>query len=140
MRLSPYFLPAGTLKAWKHHANPALNCHSLSIIPMQRGSRNLVQVLWSRGHISAPTSQLFKLISASFLIPVNLLQIMSQTLDKSLIEKKNLPFCLFLRPHLLHTEVPRLGVESELQLPAYTTATAMPHLQPTSQLMATPDP
>ena len=33
-------------------------------------------------------------------------------------------FC-FLGPHLLHVEVPRLGVKSELQLPAYTIATAM---------------
>ena len=34
-------------------------------------------------------------------------------------------FCLFLLgPHLWHMEVPRLGVESELQLLAYTTATA----------------
>ena len=32
-------------------------------------------------------------------------------------------FC-FLGPHPWHVEVPRLGVESELQLPAYTTATA----------------
>ena len=32
-------------------------------------------------------------------------------------------FCLF-RPHLRHMDVPRLGVKSELQLPAYTTATA----------------
>ena len=30
-------------------------------------------------------------------------------------------FC-FLRPNLWHMEVPRLGVESELKLPAYTTA------------------
>ena len=30
----------------------------------------------------------------------------------------------FLGPHLRHMEVPRLGVESELQLSAYTTATA----------------
>ena len=30
-------------------------------------------------------------------------------------------FC-FLGPYLQHTEVPRLGVPSELQLPAYTTA------------------
>ena len=29
-------------------------------------------------------------------------------------------------PQPRHTEVPRLGVESELQLPAYTTATATP--------------
>ena len=33
-------------------------------------------------------------------------------------------FC-FLGLHLQHTELPRLGVESELQLPAYTTAIAM---------------
>ena len=32
-------------------------------------------------------------------------------------------FC-FLGQHLQHMEVPRLGVESELQLPAYTMATA----------------
>ena len=37
-------------------------------------------------------------------------------------------FCLlsFFRAALGHMDVPRLGVESELQLPAYTTATAMP--------------
>ena len=34
-------------------------------------------------------------------------------------------FC-FLGPHMQHMEVARLGVESELQLPAYATATAMP--------------
>ena len=37
-------------------------------------------------------------------------------------------FCLFacfIRLHLRHMEVPRLGVESELQLPVYTTATAI---------------
>ena len=32
--------------------------------------------------------------------------------------------CLLFGLHLRHMEVPRLGVESELQLPAYTTATA----------------
>ena len=37
----------------------------------------------------------------------------------------NLMFFHFLRPHLLHMEVSGLGVESELQLPAYTTAAAM---------------
>ena len=30
---------------------------------------------------------------------------------------------LCLWPHLWHMEVPRLGIESELQLPAYATAT-----------------
>ena len=34
-------------------------------------------------------------------------------------------FFSFLEPHVQHKEVPRLGVESDLQLPAYTTATAM---------------
>ena len=33
-------------------------------------------------------------------------------------------FFVFLGPHLQHMEVPRLGVKSELWLPAYTTATA----------------
>ena len=33
---------------------------------------------------------------------------------------------VFLGPHLWHMEVPRLGMESELQLPADTTATTMP--------------
>lgn len=34
-------------------------------------------------------------------------------------------FLIFLGPHLWHREVPRLGVESELQLLACTTATAV---------------
>ena len=33
-------------------------------------------------------------------------------------------FFFFLGPHQWHMEVPRLGVKSELQLPAYTTVTA----------------
>ena len=33
-------------------------------------------------------------------------------------------YCLFLGLHLQHMDVPRLGVESELQRLAYTTATA----------------
>ena len=31
------------------------------------------------------------------------------------------PFFVFLGPHLQHMEVPKLGVKSELQLPAYST-------------------
>ena len=34
----------------------------------------------------------------------------------------------FLGPYSRHMEVPRLGVGSELQLPAYTATTAMPDL------------
>ena len=51
------------------------------------------------------------------------------------------PFFCILGPHLRHLEVPRLGVKSELQLPSYTTATAMqaymPHLQATSATYTT---
>ena len=48
-------------------------------------------------------------------------------------------FCLFnsfcfLGPHLRHMEVLRLGVKSELQLPAYTTATATWDLSPVCNL------
>ena len=35
-------------------------------------------------------------------------------------------FPAFVGPHFRHMEVPRLGVESKLQLPAYTRATATP--------------
>ena len=37
-------------------------------------------------------------------------------------------FFFLLGLHLRHMEVPRVGIESELQPPAYTTATAMPDL------------
>ena len=57
-------------------------------------------------------------------------------------------FFSFIGLHPQHIEVPRLGVKLELQPPAYTTATSLwhsnagteLHLQPTPQLMATPDP
>ena len=42
-------------------------------------------------------------------------------------------FCS-LGSYLWHMEVPRLGVKSELQVPAYTTATAMPDLSHVSDL------
>ena len=35
-------------------------------------------------------------------------------------------YIFILGPHPWHMEVPRLGIQSELQLPAYITATAMP--------------
>ena len=56
----------------------------------------------------------------------------------------NIIYFVFLGPHLWYMEIPRLGVESELQLLACTTATATqesePHLRPTPQLMATLGP
>ena len=41
--------------------------------------------------------------------------------------KMRIFFFRFLELYLWHMEVPRLGVELELQLPAYITATAMQH-------------
>ena len=55
-------------------------------------------------------------------------------------------FFAFWGPHLWHTEVSRLGVKSELQLSAYTTATAMwdpslvCDLHPSSQQCQIPKP
>ena len=46
-------------------------------------------------------------------------------------------FSLFLWPHLWHMEIPRLGMGSELQLPAYITATASPQIQAASATYAT---
>ena len=47
-----------------------------------------------------------------------------QMQTETLVPSSDLPFCFFLELHLQHMEVPRLGVKSELELPAYTTATA----------------
>ena len=48
-----------------------------------------------------------------------------KSLGNALLAVKRVSFLLlfFLWPHLWHMEVLRLGAESELQLPAYTTAT-----------------
>ena len=47
-------------------------------------------------------------------------------LNSALISVSSIGFVfVFLGPHMQHMEVPRLGIELELQLLAYTTATAM---------------
>ena len=94
------------------------------------------------------------------------LKLISPVSFKFLKCSKKILFCftyififVFLGLHLRHMEVPRLGVQSELQLPAYTTAIATPgpsrvydlhhshsnarsepHLLPTPQLTAMLDP
>ena len=47
---------------------------------------------------------------------------------KNIFLSSSRTFFFFLGPYLQHMEVPRLGVKSELQLPAYTTVTATPDL------------
>ena len=52
-------------------------------------------------------------------------------------------FFVFLGPHLKHVEVPRLGVESELQMPACTMeghSNVGPTSAPTAQLTTMRDP
>ena len=50
-------------------------------------------------------------------------------------------FFFFFNTALWHMEVPGLGVESELQLLAYTTGVGSePHLRPEPMLVATPEP
>ena len=50
----------------------------------------------------------------------------------------HLLFLFFLGPYLRHIEVPGLRVELQLQLPAYTTATATPDLNHTCDLCLLP--
>ena len=49
-----------------------------------------------------------------YLLSIN--QLINQLIDISI-------YLTFLWPHLRHMEVPRIGVESELQQPAYATVT-----------------
>ena len=49
-------------------------------------------------------------------------------------------FLVFLGLHLQFMEVPRLGVESEVQPLAYSNTGSKQRLRPTSQLTPTPDP
>ena len=46
-------------------------------------------------------------------------------------------FLVFLEPHPWHMEIPRLGVQLELQLPAYTTAIEQCQIQATSATYTT---
>ena len=57
-------------------------------------------------------------------ILISVLLIRCATSDKQFRNFVCIVFSGFLEPHWWHMEVPRLGVESELQLQAYTTATA----------------
>jgi len=57
------------------------------------------------------------------------MEIKAHGISRSKVDRFSFLFFFFklLGSHPRHMEVPRLGVESELQLPAYTTATATSH-------------
>ena len=81
--------------------------------------------------------------SASLSSPLNI-WLQTGYMDVTLYPEPCSPQCqVFLGPNSWHMEVPRLGVQSELHLPAYATAIATGgsklSLQTTPQLMATPD-
>ena len=61
-------------------------------------------------------------VSAFFTLSIRLLRFILLCLISSLFGL--VWFCCFLGPHSGPMDVPRLGVKCELQLPAYTTATA----------------
>ena len=53
--------------------------------------------------------------------------VLSSSLSLKIIKTKSFFFFFFLGLHPQHTEVPRLGVKQELQLPVYTTAMQDPN-------------
>ena len=88
----------------------------------------------SLGHASSSTS-LFPLHQAAFCVFSSLSSCIqerdySHTSEMNHVTQFKQPpfffFFCFLGPHPQHTEGRRLGVESELWLPAYATVTAMP--------------
>ena len=84
-------------------------------------------------HIRPDTWELFNNCTYMFLHFLSLLDCNSTENVSSYF----FSFVCFLGPHLRQVEVPRLGVEVELELPAYATATRDPMcLRPTPQLTA----
>ena len=73
------------------------------------------------------SSDLIHIITESLYLPSSLIPLSLKTITFLICLYENV-FCLFifcfLGPHLQHMKVPRLGVKLELQLPAYSTATA----------------
>ena len=69
----------------------------------------------------------FSTLPPAMFVPVSLHLCQHLVLLKGIVWKLIVPFVCFcfLGLHPQHMEVPRLGVELELQLPAYTTASAM---------------
>ena len=70
--------------------------------------------------------QLYELHSTQIWINTDIIYSVSLIIYS--ISLRNSIFFFFLGPHSWHMEVPRLGIKLELQLPAYTTVTAMQDL------------
>ena len=115
--------------------------------PKQYNWNHLSFCDWLIQHKSSRVFMLYSMSEfPSFLRPKNILLYACTTFCLSVLHPWTLGllllhswfFCLFvcfvfLGPHLWHMEVPRVGVKLELQLPAYTTATATPDSEPTEQ-------
>ena len=128
---------------------------SLSLL-LSEGSK--CRVLWPRpGRIKRPKSDSFRWVTAVSCIFYNkgadlycsLILFLQLTGHQGFLNAEVemvifFFFFWFLGLHLQHMEIPRLGIKSELQLLAYTTATAMPDPRQvcdlTPQLTAMPDP
>ena len=85
---------------------------------------------------------MFGVIMETSILPLDLISTILISLTPS---SSSSFFFFFLALHLRHMEVPRLGTESELQLPAYATVTATQNPSRvcdlhTPQRTATPDP
>ena len=80
---------------------------------------------WNNAHLLTPNPQSIPLPPPSPLATASLLSMsVSLSLLCRWVHLCHILFLVFLGPHPRHMEVPRLGVKLELQLPAYTTATA----------------
>ena len=92
----------------------------------EAGDRTRNLMVPSQIHFHCTTTENSSLFLLSSFLPPSLF--LSPSLSLSFFLPSFLS--VFLGLHQRHMEVPRLGVRSKLQLPAYTTATATPDLSP----------
>ena len=96
----------------KHRAAPTRKSQAAATSPSAKGE---VEKPYTR---STTLVLISKRSSGTFTFPV--FQMRDIVPKRSIVSS-----FFFLRLHLWHMKIPRLGVESELQLPAYTTATTL---------------
>ena len=96
--------------------------HILLSIPTLKGEKHVKrvsQVIYKESELSKSTEQTLSKKNGQHC------QVLLCSFCSIIIFRKFSFFCLFLGLHPWHMEVPRLGVQSELQPLAYATATAM---------------